>query len=730
MTGQVQRLTLSGIDAPDALAAAVALLDDRSVRDLTRLLVIDDTDMLTGHEAAYRALLTSGRLTRLLCVAIGMPGGGRPQAGTGIELPGNISSVQGSAVLWVGDPLGIDLELTADAVALARPVGVRTGLLDLLEILTSPEVYDRVRDLVADMPDGVVNPGLRLADAGERDIAFPAALARAIRQLTKDDQSGEAEPIVQLRDIYAHPPRLLDNTELPQAGERCAAHAGQADGALAGQGLLSRLLGVGQPGREVLGHVAASGEALARLRDQVTRLLKDANALGGLTEQQQKLLADTGVVVSRGEVWEDRSPGSRPATPAGIVRKAIAGRIRAGDSLPVVIRRLAAAESALTSRGSLAYLPEVDQRCPAELAGTLQHPPPVPPPQRWLPLAIAPIAIVAGLGGLAGAAIGVAITLAWTAILAASSGERRGADADADRAALTWNLIAGLAGTAVGTAIGESMKPRPWAAGVFGAQAVVLGIVAAALAWRARAASWGEELQPMRAATAARGLTALVTEVAAREWSVGSAALDAVARARIVVQGSCDQLREYAENVESGTKRGRQEPRVATLGRILLPTLRELPIQLLEAQPAAGVPDGQGSYQDAKARTGDLVQRWAQAAGESGPLVRPPFAMPDEQDGAEIGDDELDATRSAAGYDPRGTMCQLCLASELAMLDMTGDLKVVPFAPRAARRSLLHVLPEGTVWSRSSQRAGLLRLVPLWGSVRVVWTDEKQAGAS
>jgi len=259
---------------------------------------------------------------------------------------------------------------------------------------------------------------------------------------------------------------------------------------------------------------------------------------------------------------------------------------------------------------------------------------------------------------------------------------------------------------------------------------VVLGIVAAAMAWRARAAAWGEELQPMQAATAARGLTDLVLEVAAQEWSAGSAALEAVTRAKVVLQGSCDQLREYAENAESAAKRGRQEPRVASLGRILLPTLRELPIHLLEAQPAAGVTDGQATYREARNKTGDLVQRWAQAAAESGALVRPPFAVLDEQDNAEISDEELDATRSAAGYDPRGAMCQLCQASELAMLDMTGDVKAVPFAPYAARRSLLHVLPDGTVWSRSWQRAGVLRLVPLWGNVRRVWTNENQAGAS
>jgi hypothetical protein len=728
VTGQVQRLTLSGLDAPDALAAATALLGDRSVRDLTRLLVIDDTAMLTEHEVVYEALLTSGRLSRLLCVAIGMSGSSRLRAE--IELPGNISNVQGSAVLWVGDPLGIDLELTADAVALTRPAGVRTGLLDLLEILTSHEVYDRVRDLVAYMPDGVVNPGLRLADAGERDIAFPAALARAIRQLIKDDQSAEAEPIVQLKDIFASSPRLLDDSELTQAGEQCATHARQADEGLAAQGYLSSLLGVGQPARDVLEHTAAAGQALARLRDQVARLLKDANATGGLTEKQEELLANTGVVVSRGEIWADRSPGSRPETPAGVVRKAVADRIRAGDPLPLVIRRLAAAESVLTSKGSLAYQPEVDRRCPAELAGTLRDPPPMPRPQRWLPLAIAAITLVAGLGGLIGVAVGVAVTLAWTAILAASSGARRGADPGTDRAALIWNLIAGLAGTGVGVAIGETIKLRPWAAGVFAALAVVLLIVGAALAWRSRVAAWAGELQPLQAAAAARGLTDLVIEVATKEWSAGSAALEAVARARIVMQGSCDQLREYAENAESGTKRGRQEPRVASLGRILLPTLRELPIHLLEAQPAAGVPDGQGTYRDAKGKTGDLIQRWAQAAAESGPLVRPPFAVLAEQDSGDISDEELNATRSAAGYDPRGTMCQLCQASELAMLDMTGEVKVVPFAPHAARRSLLHVLPEGTVWSRSWQRAGLLRLVPLWGNVHVVWTNEKQAGAS
>jgi hypothetical protein len=59
------------------------------------------------------------------------------------------------------------------------------------------------------------------------------------------------------------------------------------------------------------------------------------------------------------------------------------------------------------------------------------------------------------------------------------------------------------------------------------------------------------------------------------------------------------------------------------------------------------------------------------------------------------------------------------------MLDMTGDVEVVPFAPYAARRSLLHVLPDRTVWSRSWHRAGVLRLVPLRANVQVVWTSEK-----
>jgi uncharacterized membrane protein HdeD (DUF308 family) len=719
----VQRLTLSGLDAPDALAAAAALLADRSVRDLTQLLVIDDTGMLTEHQAAYEALLTSGQLTRLLCVAIGGGGGGRPR--TEIDLPGNISSRMGSGVLWVGDPLGIDLELTADAVAMKRPVGVRTGLLDLLEILDSDDVYLQVRELVSNMRDGVVNPGLRLADAGDRDIAFPAALARAIRQLTKDDQSAEAEPIVGLRDIFASPPRLVDDSELARSAAACAAHARQAAGEMASQGFFSRLFGIGQPARDVLAQVTDAGQELAQLRGQVAGLLKDANATGGLTEKQEELLADNGVVLSRVGAWDDRSPGSRPGTPAGVVRKAVADRIRAGDPLPLVIRRLAAAETALTSRGSLAYLPEIDRRCPPELVSTLQNPPPVPRPQWWLPLTAAAIGVVAGLGALVGAAVGVVVTLAWDGVIAASAGERRGAEAGTDRAALASNLVAGLAGTAAGVAVGEAIKPRPAIAVAFGVLAVILGIVAAAMGWRARATAWDEKLQPTQASAAAQGLTDLVIEVASKEWSAGAAVLEAVARARIIVQGSCDQLREYAENVESSTKRGRQEPRVASLGRILLPTLREVPIYLLEAQPAAGVPDGQASYREAKGKTGNLIQRWAQAASESGPLVRPPFAVLDEQASADIGEEELDATKVAAGYDPHRTMCQLCEAGDLAMLDMTGDVEVVPFAPYAARRSLLHVLPDRTVWSRSWHRAGVLRLVPLRANVQVVWTSEK-----
>ena len=99
-------LSLSGLSGTEAKQAAAALLDiDSGGPDrLERLLVIDDTTRLGEHSDVYEQIDTAHRVEKLLCVTVG------PRSGDGrrLELPGNLGGVQGSPVLWVSRPAGID----------------------------------------------------------------------------------------------------------------------------------------------------------------------------------------------------------------------------------------------------------------------------------------------------------------------------------------------------------------------------------------------------------------------------------------------------------------------------------------------------------------------------------------------------------------------------------------------------------------------------------------------
>lgn len=740
MISAVEILRLSGLEGPEAVETASKLLGDRSRSDLSRLLVLDDTAALTDHADAFERLLTSRRLDHLLCLAVG-PRSGDTKA---FVLPGSISSGRGSAVLWVSDPLGVDWQLAASAIANVRD-SATNGLNRLVELLSTAEVFDRVCELAVRVPGGIASPGLRLAGTDSEAVTFTAALAVAIGRLTGSRPGGHEgadEPFVILRNAPAEV-GLAEGGELGRHRDDVSASVAVAADALAGLASLSGLLGFSQP--QAREQVIAAGTALGAFRDQVSKLLRNAHAPGGPNERQLAQLSRAGVRLPPQEPSPADSgdkagaPAQEPGSTA--VFKAIAEAIRAGDTLPRVASRLSRTERELDLRGSASYLPEVDRCCPAEVVRRLTEPALPPPAPSWLPavgaLAAALAGLAAGWSVIAGIIAGVIIAVGWAGIMVLTARAARGSSGSgggtgsAGSAGSGGALLAAaaLAGAAAGAGAGIALKTTRVAALACIALALVIVVAVAIWSWRARVRAWRRELALDDAISGAAELANLVTTVAAREWSGGAAALGEIGRARIIIDGVAKQLREYADGVGEVESAGPRASRVARLADSLTPALRELVLAVLAAQIAASGLDGRASFEQAQAKTGELITGWTQHVREHGALSPPPFAAVSINGTPYADDAEIAEIKEVVTHDPRAVMWQLCATTDLGALDVVGPPQVVAFAPRLARQPLADVLPQDTVWTSAGQHAGLLRLVALRaGIARPNWSDEAEDG--
>lgn len=154
-------LRLSGRPAERAMAEADALIGNRGLADLGRLLVVDDTDALPDRGDVYARLLASGRVGHVVCVSVGAPAlNGR------MQVPESIAADRGSAVVWIADPVGVDCALSQLAAAFRHPEDGPDGAQYLIELLSSAEVFDRVSRLLGQIPNAVASPGIAVAEAG------------------------------------------------------------------------------------------------------------------------------------------------------------------------------------------------------------------------------------------------------------------------------------------------------------------------------------------------------------------------------------------------------------------------------------------------------------------------------------------------------------------------------------------------------------------------------------
>ena len=377
----VEILRLSGLEAAEADQAVGALLDlATGPRDLSHLLVLDDTAMLLGHAPVYVRLDTAARIEEMICVAVG------PRAGTdrALRLPGNLGGTQGSPVLWVSDPSGIDWRAAAAAIAMGHPLGKASGLDLLVELLSVEDMFKRVHKTIIDkVPGRVANPGLRLAGADDEAATFAAALAMAIRRLCGPGQGSDGP-------FSALLPAQTGGATPVEGGTLAGYRDEVAESVAATAAALQKLTGFGGRLRNGDGGAQArlveAGAALGDLRDLVARLLREANTVGELTANQRRQISDAGIrfapesqaassAQTTGSAGATTGPAAGSAAEQSLVYRTVADAIRSGDTLTLVTQRLTLTERELKRLGSASYLHEVEQRCPPSLLGRLTDPP-------------------------------------------------------------------------------------------------------------------------------------------------------------------------------------------------------------------------------------------------------------------------------------------------------------------------------------------------------------------
>jgi hypothetical protein len=133
---------------------------------------------------------------------------------------------------------------------------------------------------------------------------------------------------------------------------------------------LDKMSGLGglfsRAGDDFRGSLIVARGALVNLRDLVAYLLSGASTTGELSGRQRQLLLDAGLTFP----GQDLADAEQPA-----IDRVVAEAAEDGATLASISRRLAETERAVVRRGSAAYLPRIEQLCPAGLLDLLGDPP-------------------------------------------------------------------------------------------------------------------------------------------------------------------------------------------------------------------------------------------------------------------------------------------------------------------------------------------------------------------
>ena len=719
MTEKVVRCDLRPHNQADAALQEVArLLADRSEPDLSLLLVIDRPQTLITHALAYEELWRSRRVEKLLGVAVGpliLPGS--------LELPGIIGPDRDSGVIWVGDPDGVSWRLAASAISNAHPNdNSGAGLDKLIDILSTPQVFKKTLSLIADIPEGVANPGLSVFEVTASQTMFLAALSRSIKKMLDpgpaDLHSRLAVPDGPVWTVDAVRSTVLPTGRLAAARDRCLSEAEELTETVEALGTPVALYGTGRLGARARALAARAGGELSDYRRAAHDLV------GSPAMERADRFYDWGI-----------RPIAGPNSASNDIATAIDASIRAGEPLPLVSLRLRDYERKLRAQGDPPYAEQIEQLSPRALEQRFTDPEPMPGPEPWLVAVGAIATALAALGHGFGIVAGLVVALTSMGLLGLTVVRAPGGHTADHSGSLIAGGIAAVFGLAGGIEIARVLKPPPAAGGIGFLIGLSLVIVATSWSWQVRTRRWRAALQVEDLVKVTAELTNVVVAAANREWSAGESLQDAMITAKAVIDGAASALRRYQQKVdrdltlESARHGAHQEfDGLVSRGLSMLVTNALSPI--LRAS-RAGSPREHEEW--ASTRVGELLAQWDLYVDEHGPLDLPEFANGQDPQISVLGENDIAAITAVITTEPRDAMWQLCRSADIRLLDF-GITKVpsVRFAPRALLFSVSNTFSVETEWIGSTKHAGLLRLVPLRpGVVHRTWlTDEPADGRS
>jgi hypothetical protein len=722
----VVQVDLRGRDAGNALTQAYAMLADPAYPDLTRLVVLDGAGYLARHSRAFEVLLTSRRLDQVLCIIVGRPNG----PFDGLELPGSVGAAQGAGVLWIPDTTGVDWRVAASAAATRREETRRAdlGLRRLMDVLGYPEVFDRVRELAAQVPGGVSNPGMWLAGVGGSQSEFLVALAGAIDRILELSPSSlpAAETLSALRDTaVVGPAAIVQGSPLAQVRDRLRQDVTAARESAGRFAQARSLLSPSPRTAELIGIVGAE---LAGLVDRLGALFEGAHSTADLSSAQRQRIRDEGMALPVATA-PDR------AKLREVISAHVRTRLADEMSLPDLSQSLRALEKELSPDGSRSRVAELNRVCSPDLIRRLRTPAPFSAPEGVLTWVGGAVGLLASLHPAVGLFTGLAMAALWVGLLALTVVRGPSGRISAQGLPLAVNAGATTLGVAVGVLIGKGSPPAPvWVGGL-----VAAGLVAGLAidkSWRTRARQWIEASGIEEAPAAAEGLVTLAIETASEEWAQVASRIDIVEpviRARAAVDGVADRLAAYVTALKADLESAPLHP--GSLGELAVPVrayLRGLIIAALRPRWRELSSDPPMAHEQlAQLETANLLADWERHVEEHGLVGQPPFADDHGFAAQEAVSLELDEITRAATRGAFDVMWQLCAAPDLSLLDTDGQrLQTVRFAPRAGRAQVAARLPADTVWISSARHAGVVRLVPLRpGLVMLTWSEEDKDGS-
>ncbi|MEU6625495.1 hypothetical protein ABZ926_32720 [Streptomyces litmocidini] len=497
----------AGADDPEA--AVRAALDVPQPGGERRFLVVDEADRLVAHQLLYERLSSYGP-AHVVCLAVGARGERTLSRSLTLRPPS-------AGVLWVFDS-------TEDGVpgeAVLRP---------LVDVLSTPEVFDAVLRALGEVVHGVAVPAVRVLEHDLTDEARARAWRQAVEGLAGPDVpagsiSAEQVPGALALLLDEGVPRSLSGHRwLPPQGRAgaglaaCDAAVGEAvEGYHRIRGPAGLLTGAGRS-VDLPADLERVTEELGRFRTAVADAF---GAAGGtrLTAEHRGMLRDRGVEL--------------PELPREISRAGIVPALRdltydlIGKGLP--LRSVAARLSALSARtapvGSAARLARLDAICGPERLRRLgaRHPFTAGGPR---PVAFAVtglLALLAGvwpvLGWVLGPAVGV--LAAGLAHLMLRRRPNRSPDGRIDGGGATGaapRLFGGLLGGLLGAGLGSFLDLPGWAPPVAAAVAVAAVVLLALRDWGRAVDEWWARADPEEAWRILREIQDLVVTTAVHDW--------------------------------------------------------------------------------------------------------------------------------------------------------------------------------------------------------------------